>query len=683
MPDNNFDILTTKTKTKGAKIEGLKDLYRTGLEAKRRKMKVALKVLAYLQGEQWIDIDDFGNGHFQRVPTRVKNVHHKVSDNQLIIYARQAASNFATGLSTYSARPLTNDPDDKAAASLATRFLAMRDIQDDEDWLRYNEIMEIMINGEVMRETYYSPRKTTEDGISGDLVTETIPLSHYVKCPYVGQQWPPPWIIISDQRHVDWIKAEFGVKVEPETLDPMGRLFDDMMGGLASSGSGPVLRQVEHMKNTALLHRCVCAPSEKYPEGKVFIWSGDTLIDERDFQIPGMYPLSIGTFFPMPTATYSMGYFDSLVANQTELNVILSQMAEYRERNLRMDIITDGRGKVGEAVLDDETGQRMLILPVGSTKWEVMQYSMDWRAVDQELLRCRQGMRDKSGSPEPVLGQQMPGDTSATEIQIMKDAGMQKVALHMWLMDRYFCDVQKKKLILAKEYFKAARLLEESGNSGNSEVTFFFGAEFRRTKDVQAVPSPKLTPAQRRQALSEASMQKLFGPFLDPQNIPDPFFEFAARKALRFKGLTEEEEQFNDWTMPFEDLKAFVGELQTMGYKSKSLQAMMGLAQLEQTAQMFDLGIDPATASQMLTMDAQRVADQLEQGIDPTQLEGGLQDELIIADEQKAAIEGTAGAREDYKSEAGSSKAATEGAAYVPMADNVTAAEQLLPAVRE
>ena len=564
MKDTYSDLGAPKTGGEAGLIDQLESCKRWALDARLPFEKRALQSLFFWAGDHWTAVEEDLTRRLNRrieAPTFCKTA--KVTDNQLPIYIRQVISICTDALSEYEVVPASGEPQDRAAARLASRFLRMRERQDNEQVLREDELLWLFGSGEVLRRTFYNTRKKTDDGLIGDIDTEVVSLFKYAKCPD-DPEWPPRWLIEMDARHVDWVKEHYGVRVEPEDVADVMINLEALAANIVSHRRG--MRREE--SSSVIVKRLYAIPSRRYPNGHVWVWANGKLLKEHDFQIPGVLPFSRAFWYQIPGRLYAMGYLEPLLSDQKQLNVLLSQLQEVKNRQLRGDVAKAGVGDVTQRIIDPETGQKEIDLGPGVTRFEFLRYDLNLQTAMQDYERLMRNLHDKAGLSHPTLGQVTPRKTTATELQLLREAAFQNIAYHLRNFDLHQCQVARHKLQLAQEFFTAARVLVEYSptyNSGPEKVEYFFGSDLKGWHDVIPIPTPRMTPAMRRQAVAEAVRMGLFGPWLGPDGLPDPRVEFAARTQLRLLGLADEEERLGHTFLTYEELEELVAQIHRVG----------------------------------------------------------------------------------------------------------------------
>lgn len=575
-PAGRTETVVVIPKKKNELLVWLEECYRDALQARWPYERKTLQSLLFWAGDQWSSVyEDMTRRLGRRIEVPPYCEVARIVDNQLPIYIRSIISMATDALSDYHAVPATSDPEDKKAAKLATRLLRIRDREDNEDVLREETLLWLIGSGEILRRTWYNPDRESYDGIKGDIDTELVNIFRYVKDPLSPDVWPPRWLIEMDARHVDWVKARYGKIVEPEDVADVMRNVEILAMNVQSGGSLPTDRRNER----TILKRMYIAPCENYPKGRVIVWVKDRILDEHEFQAD-VYPFSRARWYHIPGRLYAMSYLEPLLSDQRQLNILLSQLQEVKARNLRNDIITQGVGSVREEIVEGTNGQKRIALDPGITRFEFLQYEAPLALAQSEYARLMTSLRDKAGLAEPITGQLASRQTTATELQLLREAGFASMAYHMRNMDRHICEVQMQKIALAKKYYTQARVITGAGRASEDELKYFFGSDLRNTKDVVPINVPRLTPALRRKVLVDAISSGLLGPWLDKDGMPDPFLQWVARTNLRALGLDIEEEELERIFGSYDELSERVAHLTQVGHEAYNIRAASLIQQL-------------------------------------------------------------------------------------------------------
>jgi hypothetical protein len=527
--------------------------FRLGIEARKPFKDIAYKSLLFGAGQQWIDViySDLARVDRRDVYPEMCESVRRVN-NQYPIFTRQIASAMTDNLADLEAIPATYNQDDVEAAQIATRVLKWRGREDNETGYlrdgqlakRQLEIMWMMSTSEALRLTYYDPKGGPDR--KGDIATDVVDFFRYVKDPQSIDVWPPRWIISFDSRDIDWIRDTYGnKKVEPEGVaDEMTEINNLALNIMAS-------RQQTRApaKSSAILKQLFAPPSERHPKGHMWIWANNTLLRHNDLQ-SGQYPLSPARWFPYCGRLYPISLYELLLADQRQLNLILSQIQEVSNRQIRGDIITSGPDQeIVQRIIDPETGQKQVMLPQGCEKWDFIRYDLNWAAAETLYQQIMDDMRQKAGQNKPSLGQDIGRDTRVGELMLAREADSAGLSWHMrQYSEGHLARVASQKLVLAHDFYKAYRMISIFGDK--TDPTYFLGSDLRSTRDVIAIPTPHLTPAMHRQAINNAQEANLMGPY------PDAATQFKARTILKWMGLSDIEDELAQVYGPIEKVQA-------------------------------------------------------------------------------------------------------------------------------
>jgi len=544
--------------------------FKLAFEKRRPFERVALLAILFWYGDQWSSIYNDHRDIFTRRDVRPDQCEEtRAIDNQTPTYMRQIISGLTRNIPRLEGQAATTDPEDTGAAQLATRFLCWREIDDLEETLRERDLLWAMSTSESLRKTWYDP-KGGEDR-QGEIRTETVDFHHYLKDPYSIDTWPPKWLIEYDVRHVDWVKQQYGISVEPESVSEYSDMADRL--ALAAFHGGTVRR--ENPDGMVVVKRLSVPVGQKYPKGHTWEFVSSDLLRHHDLQV-GIWPYAQERWFPTIGRLYPMGLMELLMTDQRRLNLLMSQMQEMQNRELRGDLISSGiQQKAREEIIDERSGRKQIMLPPGIEKYELLRYNPDWQMAQTARESLRQAMNEKVGMNKPTLGQDV-GRSGVTlgELQIAREQDFEGLSWHLSIYVRdSLIETAKKKLALAQQFYKNVRLLPVFGQSRAGEVEYFLGADLRDTKHVIAIQRPHLTPAMLQQARTESFARGVLGPYQSDDH------QLACRMELRGSGLDDLDDELAVTYGSFEDLQARVKEL-------AQLKSQLGMVTVQQALAM-------------------------------------------------------------------------------------------------
>jgi len=530
--------------------------YRQGLDARRPYEPIALRSLLFWTGNQWSTVvaDPVYEWTRQDLYPEGCEVARKVN-NQIPTFTRAIMATMMQNMPRIECVPATSSEEDVASAGLATRWLRYRYREDNERKLRQGDLAQLFGVGETLRRTSFDAHGR-EGRHEGDLLTEPVHFFRYVKDPWSVGVWPPRFLVEYDARDVDWIKEHYGKEVKPEAVAAATDFEDRLAMNVFYSGA----TSREPLRRAAVLKRLYIAPNSLWPRGHCYVWANGVLLASHDLQ-EGRFPFARAAWLDVPMRLYPLGLVELLLADQRELNVLLSLMWESVVRQVRGDILTAGANQEGarEKILNHRTGAKQIMLPNGVTKYQFLNYSIDWRHAEITYNRLMTSLHEKAGANKPSLGQPTDRMHRVTELQLLREGDIQALSWHMAnFAEDFLAETARQKVRLARRYVKDVRMFTLFGD--REGTAYFRGSDFRDTSDVVALPVPYLTPAMKRQALVQATEMKLLPPYANK------FAEYTGRRMLQELGLDDIEDSLVGVLGPMEELEKvckFLGARQT------------------------------------------------------------------------------------------------------------------------
>lgn len=521
----------------------------------------------FLAGKHWEKAAEDVRKWTGRRPVYAPQTKVQLADNQILPLVRQAAAALRENIPKQIAIPATNEPEDIESAEIGTDFLEARLYQDNEEEQRFFDILWVMVTGQALRKTYWDPEAEYQNAYGdklsgGEIVTQRITPFSYHLCPWADATQPAPWIIESDVRDIDEINALYpGHDVRQEDVEPGIRMVDRLLASVIeekSYGSTPKRKEV------ALLKQLFLAPTQKQPNGKVFVWANGKLLDETELPEAKM-PFVALSWLAIPGRLYPLPFVTPLVELQREINFTMSQLVELRNRQLRGDIATSGVGAVTQAkVFDDEgnlTGQKHVRLDPGITNFEFLKYDLRTTEAETLLLRLHNDMMQVAGIHESSLGQNPPRATTATQAQMLKESDLAGLTVFRTGLGLSYCKISQLLLLNAKNHYKTERMLRIVGANGAVEkMSSFYGSDLRATQDVWMRSTPIVTQTMLAAMKAEASTQGLYGPYAGPKD------KLAKLTALINSGIPDVEKEVDALAAPMtmEELRQVVGEIDAL-----------------------------------------------------------------------------------------------------------------------
>lgn len=526
------DIDTQQQQGSENETDWLEAAFRYLLQARRPFEDTWFTCLLFLAGNQRCEAERDLTGALRRRIIAPLNLQKSfIVDNRILISYAQLQSNLIENLPDFECVPNTNDPVDIQAAHVGTRMLQWRDSQDKEQEKRSIDLKWLLPFGEIIRRTWWDPSLGRNGFDEGDINTEPVNTLRYLKDPYSIDTWPPRYLIEYDAQDVDKVKSMYGVQnLEPENCADQLRYLDRLALNIALARD----TSRESPKSSVVLKRLCMRPCERYPNGHYWIWAAGKLLKHHDLQ-SGIWPYAKAEWLPIAGRLYPLSFVEILLSDQKQLNILESEIAEVVKKKVRMDAWVTGQ-RPQEEILPD--GRKIMRMPNPNSTYAWEDYAnFSVRDANEQAYKKISDIKEKAGTNDTTLGNIPAGDQKATIFAVVKEADMLKMG---WYLNRYaseyLCEVNRTKIRLGAEYYQNERIIESVGQSVGDDIPAFRGADLGNTKDVIPVYVPRLSPAQRRAAINEATEKNLFGPWESPGH------QYSCRIALRAMGLDKEEE---------------------------------------------------------------------------------------------------------------------------------------------
>jgi len=543
----------------------------------------------FLYGQQWSDVSGDGRGHYYNRDVHPEQCEEtRIVNNQLPIFYRAIQAAISSSIPELQGKPAGSEEPDIGAAHIGTQVNKFWDTENLEDQLREDDVGWLLTCGEVFRRIDWDPKGGNNRLRNGGIRTESVHFFSYLKDPFSWWKWPCNWVIEFDARHVDWIQEQYGVTVEPESVSDKMRHLQEMAMGVTGGKKG----QLPNLDNHAILKRMTAPPTDRHPKGHTWVWANGKLLRDHDLQ-SGKFPYAKGSWFPLPGRMYPAGMVELVITDQRRLNTLLSQIHESINREMRHDIATSGPDqKINTEVYDERSGAKHFKLPMGIEKWEFLKYNPDWQAGQIAYDMVMNDMKEKVAQNKPSLGQSVGKQITLGELQLAREGDAVGLTWNLDQFVRYISAIASNKLVLTHDFVKDWRTIP--GTARDPDLEFFLGSELGNTTDVVAVPTPRLTPALKQQAIREAFDRWEATP---PQLRDDPAFLWGFRMQLKYTGLEELEDDFARVFGPIEQLEdqlRLVGgkraEATALQAEGMANQAALGIATQEMQAQQMGAG---------------------------------------------------------------------------------------------
>jgi hypothetical protein len=533
------------------------ELYRKAESHRQRYEPQWYLNLAYYQGNQWVGWD--GNGIFQ--PVVPKN-RLRLVDNRIQPIVRTEVAKMTKSRPSFVAAPRTADDSDARAAKLSEfgleyQWSYQRLTPKQRQALLWSRItgagfwkicwdrgkgdeFEVVlgVDGEPLLDEYGAPVR--RDSVAGEVEVKKLAVGDIhveLKTPFEIYVDPlatedglesARWVIEKAVRSPSYLKERYKVDIEPDADAPQGITESRT----ASTGGREGVNVYEYWSR----------PSPEEPRGKHVVWvKGQTLLDEDNPYDDLPYVMFRG--IPVPGRFWPDSVVSQLISPQTELNKIISSIAENAQRIGNPAILksrqanVEWTGAIGEEILFDDTMPNSV--PQFLQVPEIPGY------VRERIERIETSMREISGQHEITHGQVPTGVTAASAINLLQEQDDTRLGPDITDMEHSITLAGRMILKLMARYYTDERTMRIAGEDGRWDIESFRGSQLDGYQDVDVQPGSSMP---RSKAAKQAAMQELlqlviqYGMPLNQRDLRKFFKDYEVGGLERlFAGLGTEE----------------------------------------------------------------------------------------------------------------------------------------------
>jgi hypothetical protein len=533
------------------------ELYRKAESHRQRYEPQWYLNLAYYQGNQWVGWD--GNGIFQ--PVVPKN-RLRLVDNRIQPIVRTEVAKMTKSRPSFVAAPRTADDSDARAAKLSEfgleyQWSYQRLTPKQRQALLWSRItgagfwkicwdrgkgdeFEVVlgVDGEPLLDEYGAPVR--RDSVEGEVEVKKLAVGDIhveLKTPFEIYVDPlatedglesARWVIEKAVRSPSYLKERYKVDIEPDADAPQGITESRT----ASTGGREGVNVYEYWSR----------PSPEEPRGKHVVWvKGQTLLNEDNPYDDLPYVMFRG--IPVPGRFWPDSVVSQLISPQTELNKIISSIAENAQRIGNPAILksrqanVEWTGAIGEEILFDDTMPNSV--PQFLQVPEIPGY------VRERIDRIETSMREISGQHEITHGQVPTGVTAASAINLLQEQDDTRLGPDITDMEHSITLAGRMILKLMAKYYTDERTMRIAGEDGRWDIESFRGSQLDGYQDVDVQPGSSMP---RSKAAKQAAMQELlqlviqYGMPLNQRDLRKFFKDYEVGGLERlFAGLGTEE----------------------------------------------------------------------------------------------------------------------------------------------
>lgn len=372
-----------------------------------------------------------------------------------------------------------------------------------------------------------------------------------------------PYVIQIQTRSPEWIKLNYGITVEPNTMEASDILNDSFLN-LVGAG--------EFKRDSVMCYEVWIKPGnvEFMPQGGMFTIVGSRLVQfvEGNPYIHQQYPF---TKIPhIPTGRfYADSVITDLIAIQREYNRTRGQITENKNAMAHERLLA-AKGSIVASKITTEPGQ-IIEYNLGFPEPTPLPMQNLPAHVMQELDRLLMDFEDISGQHQVSKGQVPAGVTAATAINFLQEQDESMLSTTYAGIEEAFEKIGYQTLCYVKQYWDFPRQVKIAGRDQSFNVLSFRGADLGDNTDLRVEAGSALpTSKSAKQAFIMDMMTQNFIPpekgleLIDMGGINRLYDEIrvdyaqASRENMRMSAVTQE--QISQYSATFVPIDPMTGE---------------------------------------------------------------------------------------------------------------------------
>ncbi len=401
------------------------------------------------------------------------------------------------------ARPFSNSDKDIASAKLSTKIL-----DSVHDKTRLDEIVtEVTSWSEVCGTAFY---KIAWDNAKNDVkIIACSPFEIYPDSNVTQTVEGCSSIIHAKVYDATEVKNTWGVDVRGQDIKVFNINSVAGVGGLGYNSTVPSISQ-EQKSNQVLVLERYTKPTAEYPNGKLEIVAGDTLLYYGDMPFllgednERTFPFVKQTSTEQPGCFWGASIVDRIIPIQRAYNAVKNRKHEFLNR-LAMGVMTVEDGSVDLDNLEEEglSPGKILVYRQGSVKPSLMDAGDVPHDFNQEEDRLLQEFVTVSGVSEFARNSTTPTTvTSGVALQLIAEQDDTRLASSIDSVKLCIKKLSKYILRLYKQFVTNSKLMRFVDSQKGAEIFYFKGSDIG-SDDVVFETENQLTdtPATRRTML--------------------------------------------------------------------------------------------------------------------------------------------------------------------------------------
>ena len=325
-------------------------------------------------------------------------------------------------------------------------------------------------------------------------------------------------IIQAKPYNVKQIEKIWGKKVEPDNVDVLTLSNASMAGGLGYTASVPKIIG-ERTKDSAVVIERYEAPSVEFPNGRVVVIAGNTLLAVGELPFVNLnegkrgFPFVKQCALPQTASFWGISLIERLIPVQRSFNALKNRKHEYLNR-IAMGILTVEDGSVDITNLEEEglSPGKVLVYRQGATPPKILGNDSIPDTFDKEEEFLLNEFVQISGMNDLSINKKwFSSNMSGVTLELLLEQESDRLSATVDQIKFAVIEIGKMILRLYKQFATAKRLGKIEDDNGKVELFYWDNSEIT-SDDVVLDTSNEMgeTLAQRRNLIFQMLNAGLF-----------------------------------------------------------------------------------------------------------------------------------------------------------------------------
>lgn len=498
--------------------------YQTARSARSIFERVWFTNMAFFFGKQWVVWGQGGSYQYARMiepPTPSWRV--RLVINRIRGYVSREINRLHSTRPRGYVMPASDEASDRAKAKVGEQLYSYLDSLTDLEIQQTIATLWTCFTGNGYLKVSYDPGPDPSSGYMGKICVEAVsPFNILVPNldePLLTNQ---PWVMHCVVKDPAWVKAVYGVSLNPEDSHSSDLLEERMMNAMN-------LHERKAVTTGILIKEVWIKPCFDFPEGAVVTVAQDKVLkattpeqenpleelleqekeeEASDYWIPFPYEHKEYPFHQrihtLANRFYATTFVEDLVSLQKQFNRGVSQIIEVVNK-LSRPVWVVPKGSLDVRTMTSEPGAIYQYNPGAQPPQQVAPAPLPPQVMQLVELTSNE-MNNAASQHEVSQGSVPPNVEAATAISYLQEQDSAGLFMATRFLEKSYENIGRQMLSLVAQFWDAERMIKVVGTNKNFEAFLFKGTDLGKNTDFRVVPG-SATPMSR--AAKKAELMEL------------------------------------------------------------------------------------------------------------------------------------------------------------------------------